>query len=616
MKRFIFSFLTLLVCLNLSASEDSLIIYQVELPDDEISHSIVEFYKAYKKSDVPILDSIRLLLKNDVDNFKENQKAIWYILSGSYFISIDFYDKAAKQYSKGIMLGEKLNLRQLVLYGRNGLASVSYYTKSLDVTIADFQMVLEQCIEEDWQLKGTLYGNLAAMTIEKSWQPSIKPQLKDSLTRVSDEYYMLAINTLEGKVRNHDLARIYSIYARSLIRDKKYDEARVYLNKASSLSLELKSYFRYSFNLIKWSEFFKSQKKYKQAIDSCRKALGYFKKAGNKEMEHYAYNELASSFINDKQPDSAFNYAWKMNFLKESMEVEKMARKSELYKVELDVYEKENTIKVQERELELQAFQNELSEANRKRWLIGGVSAIIIVIIIAIFLVQNLKQKAKVEKAQLIIEEREQAFRSVIEGQEKERKRIAQELHDGIGQQLSGIKMALQNMNGTIENQGNKFDKDLTTIIDLVGLSSAEVRHLAHQMLPKVLEERGLSEALKDLIQSTYQLSKIKFNFENEFKRPMVSEQLKLTVYRSIQELINNTMKHANATEIDLFLYEANGNLLVAYSDNGKGIVDSNFKGGLGLSGIRHRIENLKGTFTVELEQSKGFSAILKLPIT
>lgn len=615
MKKFLL-FLTLIISLNLVAREDNLTIYQVELPDDELSHSIVAFYSAFKQSNMHGMDSVYLAVIRNVDELQEKQKAVWHFMSGLYFLNIDLHDKAANQFTKGVKFGEELELRQLVLYCRNGMASISYSTKSLDRAIEEFTDVLAECEEQDWKLKGMLYGNLAALIFEKSWLHTKVSGKRDSLIKISDEYYISAINTLENKVRTQDLARIYSIYARSLIRDKKYEEARDYLNKASSLSLELKNYYRYSFNLIKWSDYYKSKKQYSKGIDSCRKALRYFKKAENKEMEIYAVNELAYNFANNFQYDSAFAYAIRLDVLKRERGLYKMARQSEQFRIELDVYDKENTIKEQERQIELQAFENELSEAKRKRWLIGGISAIIIIILIAIFLIQNVKQKAKVEKARLIIEEREQAFRSVIEGQERERKRIAQELHDGIGQQLSGIKMALQNMSGAIEKQEKTLDKELTTIIDLVGVSSAEVRHLAHQMLPQVLEEKGLSEALKDLIQSTFQVSKIKFNFEDESKGQMLSEQLKLTIYRSIQELINNTMKHANATEIDLYLYESNRNLLVAYSDNGKGIANSNFKGGLGLSGIKHRIENLKGIFTVELEQSRGFSAILKLPIT
>ena len=80
--------------------------------------------------------------------------------------------------------------------------------------------------------------------------------------------------------------------------------------------------------------------------------------------------------------------------------------------------------------------------------------------------------------------------------------------------------------------------------------------------------------------------------------------------------MINNTIKHAQASEIDLVVYESGGQILVAYSDNGVGMDENNVKKGLGLNGIRYRVENYKGSFNLESSAGKGFSAILKLPLT
>jgi signal transduction histidine kinase len=412
-----------------------------------------------------------------------------------------------------------------------------------------------------------------------------------------------------------ELSRVYAIYSVNMMLKGRLDEAKVYIEKADKLCRLTNNKYRYNFNLIKWSEYYNYRGDFSKAIDSSTKALRYFKKVKNREMQHYVMSVIAYYHEKSNQYDSAYLYAKNLDVLKRSMGLEKMAKQSRQYKVELEVFDKENQIKEQAQKIEFQALENQVSEANRKRWVIGGIGGIAIVILISFIFIQRQKQVAKVEKAQLIIEEREQAFRSVIDGQEAERKRIAQELHDGIGQQLSGVKMALQNMAGTIKEQEESFHQQLNTVIGLVGASSSEVRHLAHQMLPQVLEEKGLSDALKDLIQSTFQASKLKFNYDDRLKNISLTKSAKLTIYRSIQELISNTIKHAEASEIDLYLYESNSNLLVAYSDNGKGMNKETAKNGLGLSGIRHRMENSKGTFTIDSPNNNGFSAILKLPL-
>lgn len=609
--KYIFSIL--FICfIHFGLSAERIEIYGVELQNTPSSQLLHEFHIVKLHSDIPKMDSLFLIL-SELEGLNEKQEAIRYCMAGWYYIYIDFYDKAAESFANSIRLGEKLELRLLELYGRAGMATVEYSYKNLDGAIAGFQEVLNETLEEDWKLMGSTHANIAPLLFEKSWLHESDPLVKDSLNKLSDEHYRLAINILEKNEGLLELCRVYSIYARSLLRDKKYGETKHYLIKASEACLKVDNQYRYHFNLIKWAEYHSEMKEYEQAKDSLRRALAYFNHVGNKEMEHYSINELGYAHARTSEYDSAFIYAMKLDRLKRSMNLDKMGRQSRQYKVELEVYDKENKIKEQAREIEVQTYENEIAEAKQKRWLIGGVSAVIIVLLLSFIYVQFTKQRTKAEKAELIIKEREQAFRSVIKGQEAERKRIAQELHDGIGQQLSGIKMALQNLTVNIKEKEGESQKTLKSIINLVGNSSSEVRQLAHQMLPQVLEEKGLDEALKDLIQSTYQSTRIKFNYENQLKSISLGKDWKLTIYRSIQELINNSIKHAEATEIDIYLYDSKSQIFVAFSDNGKGI-GSSIKLGLGLNGIKHRVENLKGGFTIDTTAEKGFNAILKIP--
>lgn len=617
MKKLFLLILISCFCLPVfSVNKDSLVIYEVELPEDSNSISLLEYFQAKKYSDVPAMDSFYYSTLANYDNLNAPQQAIWHFLSGYYFLHINLYDKADKNFSKSVQLGERLNERLLVLYARNGLAGIDYSYGKVSKAIEKYYQVIYDSRETDWQLRGSVYGNIGALQIELSY-PLINNKKKfDSLRLASESNYKKSINIFEINEGFDELERIYAIYATNLMLSDRVEESKEFLLKANEASLKTNNVYRYHFNLIKWSEYHRYIGKYKVSIDTAKKALKYFRKEKVKNLEYYSLVALAYNFSFGNRFDSAFSYIIKANTIKTSINLEKMGRQSEQYKVELDVYDKENKIIEQAREIELQEFENQISEANLKRWIIGGLSAVAIAMLVAFIFIQNVKQRAKVERAQLIITEREQAYRSVIEGQERERKRIAQELHDGIGQQLSGIKMALQNMSEVIEKQEGKFTKELTTIINLVGVSSSEVRNLAHQMLPQVLDEKGLSEALKDLIQSVYQTTKIKFNFDYQLGNKTLDKGIELTIYRSAQELINNTIKHAEASEIDLYVYNSSSHILVAYSDNGKGMNEQAVKNGLGLNGIRHRVENYKGMFSIEESKEIGFSAMIKLPKT
>lgn len=588
----------------------------VDLKDSENSRLLNNFFEAKYKMDLNKMDSIWNILSQPERAFSQDQLALKNFSYGWFYYFNDIYDESLKYFNETYRIAKQNNQRQLLLNCKASIGNIEYAYKNIEIAIEIFQKVIDESLEEDWRLVANMYGNIAPLQNELAGRVELTAQEVENYYIESDKNYKKSIEILEMHEDWESLARVYSIYSQVAYELGRKNDSKIYLEKATTAAYKSGSKHKYYFNLIKWGEYFAKIGNHQSGIDSLKKANDYFKEVGYKAAYYHSSIVLSNNYGLNQQYDSAHKLLRDMLAYKRRMNVEKMARQSKLYRVELDVYNKENQIKDQARKIELQTLENRVSEANRKRWVIGGISGIAIVILISLIFIQRQKQLAKIERAELIIEEREQAFKSVIDGQEAERKRIAQELHDGIGQQLSGVKMALQNMAGTIKKQEVSFHQQLTSVIGLVGASSSEVRHLAHQMLPQVLEEKGLSDALKDLIQSTFHATKIKFNYDDQLKDIVLNKSAKLTIYRSIQELINNTIKHAEASEIDLYLYESKSNLLVAYSDNGKGMDETTIKSGLGLSGIRHRLENSKGTFTIEPSNKKGFNAMLKLPIS
>ena len=220
------------------------------------------------------------------------------------------------------------------------------------------------------------------------------------------------------------------------------------------------------------------------------------------------------------------------------------------------------------------------------------------------------KQNQKLQSA--ILAEKERGFESVIQATEEERKRISKDLHDGIGQQLSALKMALSNMASNTSDEDQQ--EDLEIIIDQFSKSAEEVRQVSHQMMPRTLMDYGLVNAIEDLLQNSFKFSDIKYDFEHRLIVERFDERIEISLYRVLQELINNIIKHSQASEISVQLIQNKGKLLLFVEDNGKGM-NNDASDGHGLLNIKSRLDMVKGTVNYEPSPSSGTSATISIPV-
>jgi signal transduction histidine kinase len=203
---------------------------------------------------------------------------------------------------------------------------------------------------------------------------------------------------------------------------------------------------------------------------------------------------------------------------------------------------------------------------------------------------------------------------SVIHTEEKERKRIAADLHDGLGPLLSAAKLYFQAYIDAKDVAGkNDIESKLKYIIDN---AIADMSRISHNISPHILENYGLIIALENFLSEIKVSDNIKFavNFEKFARFDLKKE---LTVYRTISELINNTIKHAKATLITIKIYLSGEMLSVVYEDNGIGFhVDEKIraKQGMGLKNIESRIHSLEGIVIFESQQSKGMKVVINIP--
>ncbi|RDH85239.1 MAG: hypothetical protein DIZ80_02140 [endosymbiont of Galathealinum brachiosum] len=212
--------------------------------------------------------------------------------------------------------------------------------------------------------------------------------------------------------------------------------------------------------------------------------------------------------------------------------------------------------------------------------------------------------------------------------QENERKRIACELHDSIGQSLAATKFKIE---GLLLNNKNIFNKDdnnqFNNIVDTIKNLIDETRHISMNLRPATLDDLGAIATLKWFcreFENTY--SKIKIDLSLNIDEHDISDDKKTVIYRIVQESMNNIAKHGDATTIQLELNRSNSNLNLNISDNGRGFNISSLTKklnksdqpsicGFGLNSMRERAESINGTFKIESKPGKGTSILVSWKI-
>jgi signal transduction histidine kinase len=199
------------------------------------------------------------------------------------------------------------------------------------------------------------------------------------------------------------------------------------------------------------------------------------------------------------------------------------------------------------------------------------------------------------------------AVQSVLKGQEEERSRLAKDLHDGVGGLLSGIKLSMSTMKGNVflsEQNAQAFGN----VIMQLDQSIAELRRVSHNMMPEALIKYGLKEALENYCENLNISGKLKVQLQTYGMETRMEQNTEIIIYRIVQELLNNIIKHAEAKKvlIQLSLEDEQFNLTV--EDDGKGFDVNEIKDGAGLANIKARSEYLNGSIDIVSKKGEGTS--------
>ncbi len=322
-----------------------------------------------------------------------------------------------------------------------------------------------------------------------------------------------------------------------------------------------------------------------EAMGDCKKALYYHKK----------YKEVA---------DSIANQEIRKNIGHLDIKYQTALKDAELMRKQIQISKQNNDLR------------------KKNIWIGSSLAGAILLSALSVSLYRNSRRKKYLHQRQIeILQQKQEILKQQQEidrltagvaGEEKERSRIGKELHDGIGGMLTAINMNLAAIRERHQNLDELEELDL--IAQMVRETANEIRKTAHNLMPDILNHYSLPEALQLYSE---QLKTGTFNIELQHYGSLDSldNNLALAIYRMLQELIQNVVKHANASQLEIQIRRHEEKISITVEDNGKGFDTNSVQGGFGLKNLQSRIQALNGYVSIESAPNKGTTVYIEINI-
>ncbi|WP_445455571.1 tetratricopeptide repeat-containing sensor histidine kinase [Flavobacterium sp. HNIBRBA15423] len=261
-----------------------------------------------------------------------------------------------------------------------------------------------------------------------------------------------------------------------------------------------------------------------------------------------------------------------------------------------------NSLTKENHEKEVLIYTSDL----KRKFVLFYFSMVFIFTLLSLFIWYNFKTKKMISKSENL------RFQSIIEAQEKERIRIAKDLHDGLGQNICAIKMICS-------NSLDLEDKSNLKLLNIIDETYEEIRNISHNMMPNILLNKGLIPAIQEMVANINDSSTIQFDFEYDFPNK-IEESVSISIYRILQESISNIIKHSQASTVKIKLGIEKKNHVLVIKDDGIGSKDlcmatlintsenKSQKLGIGLKNILSRTTMIKGSIYIDSSPKQGTS--------
>lgn len=341
------------------------------------------------------------------------------------------------------------------------------------------------------------------------------------------------------------------------------------------------------------------------AIQLITESLKGIEAEGNVLMMKGTYESLYKLYSNSGDYKNALDMHVKYKVLSDSIYNTETAETVNDLNLKYETAEKEKEIIAQQQELK--------EKENRLRTLYIAIGSSMIILLLLIGIIIQSKNVARQKQLAMKQEQDIALLKALVTGEEKERSRIARELHDGLGGILAAAQMHLSTLNTPQISDQQK----LTQSAQLVSSAAEETRRIAHNMLPETLLRLGLDEALKEYSRTITDSKLLEVEYESIGIKARLEASSELAIYRVIQELVNNIIKHAKASHALIQLHQHNNTLSITIEDNGHGFdTKASQKDGIGLANIKSRINFLNGSLNIKSDKEKGTSVYIEIQLS
>ena len=488
-----------------------------------------------------------------------------YVNIGKTYSDLEMYDKAEEYLLESIVINEKYNNQRYISIAYNNLGVIAYDKMEYDKALLYYQKGLK--IDEK-------LGNYAGIADRNTNIGNIYEKKKDYDNAF--KYYAKAL-ALYIKIGKKD-GLIAAYKNQGWIYHLKHNYTEALFIYDSCLVLAKKYNIAYRTKEIYWNIF------------TAYKEMGDYKEAFEYQKKFYKLND---SIYNIEKEEAIANLTLK--YEKEKDQARILTLENENLGKSLDLKKRTN---------------------QRNIYLFTGSGIIVLFLFLFIFNRHKARKDRIIAEQRIFQLEEEKkllAARSIVEGQEEERKRIAKELHDGLGVLLSTAKMQFT----TIKDKSPENKPLIERATKLLEQAAGDVRRISHNMMPGLLTRFGLYEATEDLMEELDETKGLTATCRIKGDTKRLPENTEIMLYRVIQEMVNNTLKHAEAKNISINMNILPGELNIQYSDDGKGfdMEEKNQSGSIGLTSIQSRIKFLEGEMTTETKPGAGVTFFIQIPI-
>jgi two-component system NarL family sensor kinase len=513
-------------------------------------------------------------------NFNSYSQTSNSLLKGDSLFNLGHYAEALNEELKSLNSLSNSNNCLLLSLTHLKIGRLYYYLQNKKTAIDWFRKsnrFAESCHLDS--LLGKNYRNIGAIYCEMA--------LKDS----SMYYLNKARFYLKSWNKHKELSTLYALFFELRFRsfnDIKGGEA--YLDTCEYYSKKENDPNTYAFYLTKRGIFLMETDRCSSAIKYLKEAKDTYQSINQIDGQMYALICMASAYRNCKEADSCHKCYEQYTDLRDNIFKQKTA---------------ENLAKYQSL-FETQKKEMENLELKRKNQLLFWLILIGVIITTGVsFVIYKIKSTKKQKKFDEELREQQRIrFLEVLQAQEQERTRIASDLHDGVGHLLSAIKLNVSALSK--ENTDDiKITNNLSEIIDT---ASSEVRQISHQLMPQSLTELDLLASLNELANRINKSNSIVLSIKSNTELISLTKKSQIVVYRIIQEILNNILKHAEAKTIHIALALNEPKLTITISDDGKFFNSSqiNQSQGIGWKNIKARIELFNGTYKINSSAENG----------